>query len=166
LKQLTVVRHAKSSWKYPDLVDHDRPLNKRGERDAPTMGDRLAARGYRPELVISSSANRALTTAMAIADAVGYPPNEIVVEQRIYGIGVTRLIALVQEMAEAVDNVMVFGHNPTMTQIIGHLSSESLDNLPTCGVAQFVFDFDSWAKLGEELATEVVIDYPKKLNGR
>jgi phosphohistidine phosphatase len=114
----------------------------------------------------SSSANRALTTAMAIADAVGYPPNEIVVEQRIYGIGVTRLIALVQEMAEAVDNVMVFGHNPTMTQIIGHLSSESLDNLPTCGVAQFVFDFDSWAKLGEELATEVVIDYPKKLNGR
>ena len=77
---------------------------------------------------------------MAIADAVGYPPNEIVVEQRIYGIGVNHLIALVQEMAEAVDDVMVFGHNPTMTQIIGHLSSESLDNLPTCGVAQFVFD--------------------------
>ena len=95
MKQLTVVRHAKSSWDYPDLADHDRPLNKRGERDAPAMGDRLAARGYRPELVISSSANRALTTATAIADAIGYPPDQIVVEERIYGIDVSRLVALV-----------------------------------------------------------------------
>ena len=166
MKQLTVVRHAKSSWNYPDLADHDRPLNKRGERDAPAMGDRLAARGYRPQLVISSSANRALTTAMAIADAVGYPPDKIVVEERIYGIDVSRLIGLVQEVADTVDKVMVFGHNPTMTQMVGHLSSESLDNLPTCGVAQFVFGFDTWARLGEELAVEVEIDYPKKLNGK
>lgn len=166
MKQLTVVRHAKSSWKYPDLADHDRPLNKRGERDAPTMGDRLAARGYRPELVISSSANRALSTAMAIADAVGYPPDEIVVEDRLYGIDVKRLIKLVRQVEDTVEKVMVFGHNPTMTQIIGHLSSESLDNLPTCGVAQFAFGFDTWTRLGEELATEVFIDYPKKRNGR
>lgn len=166
MKQLTIVRHAKSSWKDPGLADHDRPLNKRGERDAPVMGDRLAARGYRPQLVISSSANRALTTAMAIADAVGYPANEIVVDERIYGIGVDRLITLVQEVEDTVDNVMVFGHNPTMTEIIGHLSSVPLDNLPTCGVARLVFGFDTWAGLGDELAVEVDIDYPKKVNGK
>ena len=130
------------------------------------MGDRLAARGYRPQLVISSSANRALATAMAIADAVGYPPDEIVVDERIYGIGVDRLIALVQEVEDAVDNVMVFGHNPTMTQIICHLSSVSLGNLPTCGVARLLFGFDTWAGLGDELAVEVDIDYPKKVNGK
>ena len=162
LKHLTIVRHAKSSWKFPELPDHDRPLNPRGERDAPNMGKRLAEKDGCPDLVISSPAVRALTTAKVIAAAIGYPEKDIVVDGRMYGAGASRLISLIRKVDDSNDRVAVFGHNPAVTDLVNRLSDFSLANLPTCGVAELRFAMDSWVELGESPAVEVEIDYPKK----
>lgn len=162
MKHLTLVRHAKSSWKNPELADRDRPLNKRGKRDAPDMGKRLADRGYRPALILSSPAKRALITAQVMADALGYAQDDIVVDERIYGTGVAGLIRLLQATDDQVDAIMLFGHNPELTALVNRLARVTLDNLPTCGVAQLEFAFDTWADLGSQLAERAEIDYPKK----
>jgi phosphohistidine phosphatase len=162
VKHLTIVRHAKSSWKHPELADRDRPLNKRGARDAPMMGRRLAEWGYRPELILSSPATRALTTATVFAETLGCSPADIEIDERIYGAGVAGLIRLVQEVDDGVERVMLFGHNPDLTGLVNRLARVSLDNLPTCGVAQLEFALDTWAGLGSELAVRADIDYPKK----
>ncbi len=162
MKHLTIVRHAKSSWQHPELADRDRPLNKRGARDAPMMGQRLAEWGYRPELILSSPATRALTTATVFAEALGCSPADIEIDERIYGAGVAGLIRLVQEVDDGVERVMLFGHNPDLTGLVNRLARVSLDNLPTCGVAQLEFAFDTWAELGSQLALRADIDYPKK----
>lgn len=162
LKQLTIVRHAKSSWKHPGMVDHDRPLNARGERDAPEMGRRLAARGVLPDLVLSSPALRALTTAQVITGVIGYPADYIALDVRVYEAAASDLLDLIRETDDKVGSVMVFGHNPAVTGLVNRLSETSLDNLPTCGVAEFLFDMKTWAKLGKIPASDVRIDYPKK----
>ncbi len=162
LKHLTLVRHAKSSWKDGELADQDRPLNKRGKRDAPVMGNRLAKSGYLPDLILSSPANRALTTAQVIAQAVGFDPDDIVVDERIYGAGVAGLIQLLQATDDRIERAMLFGHNPELTALVNRLARVTLDNLPTCGMAKLRFGLDSWAGLGSELAVEVDIDYPKR----
>jgi phosphohistidine phosphatase len=162
VKHLTIVRHAKSSWKHPGLADRDRPLNKRGEHDAPMMGRRLGDRGYRPDLILSSPATRAVTTATVIAEALGCSPGDIQVDERIYGAGVAGLIGLVQEVDDSVERVMLFGHNPELTGLVNRLARISLDNLPTCGVVHLEFALDTWAGLGTELALRTDVDYPKK----
>ena len=83
-KTLYLVRHAKSSWKDSSLDDRDRPLNKRGRRAAPDMGQRLAAQGHHPELIISSPANRARSTAKKIAEEIGYDPSLIRLDEALY----------------------------------------------------------------------------------
>ena len=162
LKHLILVRHAKSSWSHPELADRDRPLNKRRKRDAPIMGSRLAQSGYRPDQILSSPANRALTTAQVIAQAVGFDPDDITVDERIYGAGVGGLIQLLQDTDDRIEHAMLFGHNPELTAMVNRLALVTLDNLPTCGMAKFLFDLDSWTHLGSEPAVETDIDYPKR----
>ena len=161
MKHLTLVRHAKSSWQFPDLVDHDRPLNPRGERDAPEMGRRLAEWNGTPDLVLSSPALRALTTAHVITEVIGYAAEKIVVDVRIYEADVSGLLAVLTEIDDEIGHVMLFGHNPAMTGMVNRLSSTWLDNLPTCGVVAFQFAMDSWGQLGDSPAVQVDIDYPK-----
>ncbi len=91
MKRVYLVRHAKSDWKRIGLADRDRPLNKRGKRDAPVMGQRLAARGVKPDLIVTSPAKRARKTAKVFAKELGYPKDEIVVEERVYEGGVEDL---------------------------------------------------------------------------
>ena len=164
MKQLTLIRHAKSSWKYPELADRERPLNKRGERDAPAMGHRLARRGFSPELVLSSPAERVLTTAKTIMEAAGYSDDDIVVDERIYGASGSGLIAILRETDDALDRVVLFGHNPDLTWVINRLSTVALDNLPTCGIAHLTLPIERWAELGTAPAVDVEIDYPKKVS--
>ena len=115
MKILILVRHAKSSWKNAYLLDIDRPLNKRGQRDAPVMGKRLAERDSTPDFLISSPATRALTTAEIIAQEIEYPVEDIVVDERIYGADVDDWLEIVQDLDDGWDCVMCFGHNPGIT---------------------------------------------------
>ena len=162
MKHLTLLRHAKSSWKDPDLDDFDRPLNKRGRQDAPFMGQRLAMHGEAPEVIISSPANRARRTTELVASALHYKKSTIKLEPRIYDASVETLIKLVNQFDDAWQRVMLVGHNPGLTDLAKALTHCDLDNIVTCGVVKIEFDAISWSNIQCNSGRLLFYDYPKK----
>jgi len=139
MKRLYLVRHAKSSWKHPEFTDFERTLNKRGKRDAPEMGERLARKGVCPDLMVSSPAMRAISTARVLAEKVGYSLAEICEEEAIYGAHWSGLLGVIQDFPDAMDTVLMVGHNPGFSMLAEYLTATRVDNMPTCGV--FCVDF-------------------------
>ena len=162
MKELIIVRHAKSSWNDSTLSDHERPLNKRGRRDAPEIGSRLARRGCSPELMVSSSAVRALDTATVIAAILGYDPRGIMADDRIYGAGVADLHHVIRDTDESVTTLILIGHNPGLTELANHLGPRQISNMPTCSVLHLRFEVDTWSAMGDVPGEEVFYDYPKR----
>jgi len=162
MKTLYLVRHAKSSWNNSNLSDHARPLNERGEQDAPHMGKRLRKRKPQPALIITSSAVRAETTATLLAEAIGYPPSDITIDERLYGAEPKDVLSIIGEMDNAIDCAMLVGHNPTFTDLINALSGSQIDNVPTCGIAILKFPTNTWSKIGQTQGELLDFDYPKK----
>jgi phosphohistidine phosphatase len=160
MKKLFIIRHAKSSWDQPELKDIDRPLNDRGEQDAPKMGEVLAER-YQFDQLISSPANRAHTTCKIIAGKMGYPEKEIKVDRAIYGAAVSGMISMINTFDNKWETVAIFGHNPTFTYLAEQLGNESIGNLPTCGVVGIEFEVDDWNAVGSGLGNTFYYDYPK-----
>jgi phosphohistidine phosphatase len=161
MKTLFLVRHAKSSRNDPSLPDRDRPLDERGKQDAPKMGKRLARRGAKPDLLVSSPALRALTTARLIAEAVGHERKDIVVDDRLYASSPDALLAVIRGLDKKLNRVMLVGHNPEFTDLAHRLSSDIID-MPTCAVAEFNFDTKEWSDVGEVEPAKAVLAYPKK----
>jgi phosphohistidine phosphatase len=161
MKTLFLVRHAKSSWEDAALPDKERPLNERGIRDAPRMGKRLAKRDARADLILSSPARRALTTAQIIAKALGYQRKNIVVDDRLYPGAANRIFQLIRRLDKALDRVMIVGHDPALTELAHRLSSE-ITHLPTGAVAEFTFDAKSWPMVGKSSLAAVRLERPKK----
>jgi phosphohistidine phosphatase len=163
MKTLTLIRHAKSSWKYPDLADYDRPLNKRGRRDAAMMAERLAARGFGPQRILTSPALRALRTAEAMAAAIDLPSQQIEITPLIYGGGVQDLLQLIRELAPDETWVALVGHNPEFTMLACRLSGQSIESVPTCGVVESQFETDRWQQIGADgvITSRFDFDFPK-----
>ena len=163
MKRLTLVRHAKSSWKDPSLDDFDRPLNQRGERDAPVMGRRLRARGARPSMILTSPAKRALRTVRLIAEAIGYPVEFLQREPELYLADAATILEVIAREADGCQEILVCGHNPGMTDLANRLTASRIDNVPTCGIVAMEADVDSWVDPGETEWTLDYFDYPKRL---
>jgi len=162
LKTLTIVRHAKSSWKDNSLSDKKRPLNRRGERDAPVMGERIQEYGIRPSLIVSSPATRAWTTAKIIANAINYPREFLQKEGKLYLASLHEILDIVASQDNGFNNLMLVGHNPGMTDFANHLVPGLTDNLQTAGVVSVQIDQDDW-NLSERPTTELLVhDWPKK----
>jgi len=162
MKTLTLLRHAKSSWKDTSLADRDRPLNKRGERDAPKMGRRIDAAGVRPSLIVSSPAVRAWRTAAIIAKALNYPSEFLQREPQLYLASLDDLLDVVMQQDEGFNNLMIVGHNPGLTDFANFLQPGLTGNLPTAGVVTVEIEQDTW-NLYERPKTELVYhDWPKK----
>ena len=150
MKRLTLLRHAKSSWTEPSLADHDRVLSERGERDAPKMGKRMAARKVRPSLIIASSAARARATAKFIAEALKYPAEFLQVEKELYLATPDQILELVCSQEDNFSDLLLIGHNPGITDLANRLlPSIGLNNLPTSGVVALDFDTKKWSELAE-----------------
>jgi phosphohistidine phosphatase len=162
MKTLTIVRHAKSSWKNTSLSDRDRPLSRRGENDAPEMARRIAAAGIRPSLIISSPAKRAWTTAKVIARELGYPLEFLQREDDLYLASVNTLLDVLVAQDERFNNIMLFGHNPGLTDFANYLVPGLTNNLPTCGVVSVSFDKDDWSLYERPEIALDLYDYPKK----
>lgn len=162
MKTLYLVRHAKSSWKYPELTDFDRPLNKRGKRDAPEMGRRLKDRDIMPDLMLSSPANRALTTCREIARQIDFPKSGIQTDAGIYHAGTSTLLAIIRKTPGSIDSLMMFGHNPGFTDFANQLAGTDIFNIPTCGIFACSFDVDEWQNVAEGKGRMIFYDYPKK----
>lgn len=162
MKILTIVRHAKSSWKDAGLRDRDRPLNKRGKRDAPEMGRRIHAHGIRPSLIVSSPAKRAWTTAKAVAEAINYPREFLQKEDALYLASLDTILDVIMAQDNGFNNLMLFGHNPGFTDMANFLVPGLTNNLPTAGVVSVEIDQDDW-NLYERPKTRLVVhDWPKQ----
>lgn len=160
MKTLILVRHAKSSWSEPGVSDRDRVLNDRGRRNAPEMGRRLAKRHLKPDVILSSPAVRALTTASLMAEELDYRRADIRVDDRLYAAGADVLVEVVRQLGDGPDRVMVVGHNPEMTDLAQRLSG-TIDHMPTCAVAVFTFDIASWRDLPAAEARSTAFHTPK-----
>ena len=162
MKNLYLTRHAKSSWSNPGLADIDRPLNGRGKEAAPLMGKLIVDKGEKPELLISSPANRAFSTAKVFASAMGLHETDVLIKDTIYGAGVHQLLNLVQDVDDLYNSIMLFGHNPTFTSFCNMLSGENILNIVTCGVVRIDFEFSSWKNIDFNSGRMIYYEYPKK----
>ena len=162
MKTLTIVRHAKSSWNHPGLSDRERPLNKRGERDAPLMGQRVREQGIRPSLILSSPATRAWTTARIIAAAITYPLEFLQREKSLYHASVAAILDVIVAQDPGFNSLMVVGHNPGLTDFANYLSPGLTNNLPTAGVVSVEIEQDDWDLFARPPTKLLLHDYPKK----
>jgi len=162
MKKLYLVRHAKSSWKYTDLRDFERPLNKRGERDAPFMGKLLAEDDVMPDLIISSPAVRALSTAKKIASELGYPVEKIETHKRLYESDTDDYLNVITRVPDEVETLMIFSHNPGLTILNNFLCDKRIDNIPTCGIVNIKIKIKHWKDIDFEKGQLISFDYPKK----
>ncbi len=161
MKILTLVRHAKSSWSNPKLSDRQRPLNKRGKRDAPVMGKRILNHGIRPSLIISSPATRAWSTAKIIAKEISYPLEFLQREDALYHASLDGFLEVMSEQDNEFNSIMLVGHNPGLTDFANFLSPGLTHNLPTSGVVSVEVDQDHWNLYGQPETRLLVHDYPK-----
>ena len=160
MKTLFLIRHAKSSRDDPTLPDKDRPLNERGMRDASRVGEHLAKRDATPDLILSSPARRALTTAEIVARRLDYRLKEIVVDDRLYAGTPDDLLAVIHELDDKAKRVMLFGHNPELTELAHRLSGKITD-MATSAVAEFAFDGKSWSIVGQQAPARAALHDPK-----
>ena len=146
MKTLLVLRHAKSSWRDPALDDHDRPLNKRGQQDAPRMGELVREHRLTPDVIISSDAVRARLTAEAVAERARYA-SEILLDPRLYIASPAGILAVLRTVRETnAGTVMIVGHNPGLEELVERLTGEQHD-LPTAALVQIVLPIDRWRDL-------------------
>lgn len=163
MKTIILVRHAKSSWKDPSLADFDRPLNKRGKKNAPFMGEKLKERDILPDLMVSSPAKRARKTAVTIAKKIGYPKKRIVYDDNMYHAGARYMFDLVKNLKKKIDTIMLFGHNPGFNYFADMLLKKNpVYNIPTTGIYCIRFDVDSWQEVEIGEGDAVFFDYPKR----
>lgn len=162
MRQLALVRHAKSSWDDPALDDFDRPLNKRGNRDAPFMGRKLKELGLQFDLIISSPAARAMATTRILATETGYADDRIEANERIYEAPWQRLLEVVNEIDDVYRRVALVGHNPGMSDLAAVLTGNGPGDMPTCAIVLLVFEVSAWSTVGPAMATVSAFEYPKK----
>jgi phosphohistidine phosphatase len=159
MKTLYLLRHAKSSWDNSALSDFDRPLNDRGLKTAPFMGEVMAGRGYVPSVVVSSPAMRAKTTAELVTRS-GDLREQIILDDRIYEASPNTLRTVVSELDDTNASVLVVGHNPGMEGFIRYLTG-SLEPMPTAALAVIELDIDTWAQITSDAGTLGEIIRPK-----
>lgn len=146
MKRLVLIRHAKSSWKHPDLTDHDRPLNRRGRNNLGPMRQQLRRLGITVEQVFSSSANRALTTAKALAEVLS-PGQSVEVSPELYQFDSQPLWHFIQQAPVEFSSLALVGHNPAMEELAERLLQQPITHLPTCAVLELELQINDWQAL-------------------
>jgi phosphohistidine phosphatase len=179
MKTLCLLRHAKSSWKYPELEDFERPLNRRGRKDAPLMGKILKDRlKFNFDLIVSSPASRATVTTRIIADVLHQPGDQISFSNLLYAASTQgdqisfsnllyatstqTLITFIKNIEDRVERLLLVGHNPELTSLANILTDYHVSNIPTCGLFGMELKISSWSKISEKCGKFLFFEYPKK----
>ncbi len=161
MKSLLIIRHAKSSWDLKTLNDFDRSLNERGHRDAPIMAERLLAKNVAIDLFVSSTANRALTTAIYFAEAYNKTENDILKIDELYHAIPDVFYKTIATISNSVDSVAIFSHNPGITEFVNELTPTKIDDMPTCGIFGIKINTNSWTDFSKAKKEFWFFDYPK-----
>ena len=162
MKEICLVRHAKSSWKYPKLDDFERPLNKRGRKNAPFMGKIVHQLRFSPDLIIASPASRAAMTARIFAFEINYPLEKIRYLASIYESDEMDLIHIIEELDDNLVKVMLVGHNPALTHLANSIGNYPISNIPTSGVFCVTLDITSWSGIENNPGKLKYFEFPKK----
>lgn len=161
MKTLFINRHAKSAHGRVAVSDIDRVLDERGIEDASEMGHRLKMRGENIDRFISSPAVRAISTARHMAREIHYPLDEVVESPEIYNAGTTDILAVINGLDDRDESVIIFGHNPGLSEIITYLTGQSMGSLPTCGIAKIVFnEAETWREISRGMGELEYVDHP------
>lgn len=155
MKTLLILRHGKSSWKNAELADHDRPLKKRGKRDAGKIGDLMRYEGLEPDIILTSTAKRAADTAKIVADTTGFD-GEIRSHRTIYHGDILDYLELINSLESEINTVLIVGHNPGLEEFLSDLIDE-VEWMPTGTLAQVALAIDDWGNL-EEITTGKLIN--------
>lgn len=165
MKKLYLVRHAKSSWDDPNMRDFDRPLNERGEKDAPHMAKLLRQRKVYPDRMISSPAVRALKTCKEFAKVLDFDKHNIITVDHLYHASSDTWFKVLQSLKEhkgdKEDVALVFGHNPGITEFACDILKVHIDNIPTCGIVSATLNIDQWKDISPDCGKMDAFDYPK-----
>lgn len=162
MRTLYLTRHAKSSWDDPSTDDFHRPLNERGERDAPFMARVFKERGEPVDRLVSSPATRAITTAREFAKALGVKEGGIHQDKGIYLAPAEMLLRIVNLLSDDAKRVMMFGHNPGFSELAEYISDADIGEMSTCSTVRIDFTVDKWSEVSAGLGTLVWHDYPKR----
>jgi phosphohistidine phosphatase len=163
MKTLYIVRHAKSSWKYPELSDEERPLLEKGKKRTKKIIDYLLENNVKVDYIITSHAVRALETAKILGHALNYPEDEIKIDHEIYFADSDKLFNQFYDLPDRYDYVMMVGHNPALTNFANFFVTPKIDWLPTSGIVCIEFDTDSWDKVPTASPNTRFVIYPKML---
>lgn len=161
MKKLIVVRHAKSSWQNVEQSDFDRPLNDRGKKNAPVMAKRLHSREPEIDAFVSSPARRAFTTATFFAEEYGVNESAIIQVRELYHAPSATFYKTIAGLDDNWHSVILFSHNPGITDFINTLTHVRIDNMPTCGVFAVTAPVTSWAEFATAEKHFHFFDYPK-----
>jgi len=165
MKTLYLVRHAKSSWADPSLADLNRPLNKRGRRDAPAMGQRLADKKIKVDAIWCSPALRAVETAKFFAQALNIPKKLTEQHEKIYAGSIDELLFEIQSCPDKLKTLLLVGHNPVLTEFANYLTDGNLVpeivSIPTSGIVALEFNRSSWQQVQRNAGHLLFFDYPK-----
>lgn len=148
-RQLTTIRHAKSSWTNPALSDRERPLNDRGRKAAPQVARYLLKLNHVPDGIVSSPARRALDTALLMAEVMGFPDARIRRDERLYFDGVEGLVQAVRETPDEVGHLFLFSHEPIISAFCDRFCRLGTQHYPTAGVCAMEFSIDQWEAFRE-----------------
>ena len=161
MKTLHLMRHGKSSWEIESVKDLDRPLLERGVRNSYMMAERFLKNNKCPDLIICSSANRAMHTAHIFARTVGYPVQNIRVAEEIYESDNATIFEVIKNTASSVSSLMLVGHNPNFTEIANWYLDHEIENLSTSGIVSIEFDCEYWNEI-QRCEHKAKYDNPKE----
>lgn len=160
MKTIYLVRHAKSEWANDNLIDFDRPLNARGYRDANEMSLFLKEKNILPDSIITSPAIRAISTALIFSRNFNFNASEIVIKPSLYNSTAKHYLHVISQVDDHYKSIMLFGHNPSITDLANILTSRLTENIPTCGVIGISNGIKHWNEIAEGELT--FCHFPKK----
>jgi len=161
MKVLYLVRHAKSSWDYPQLLDKDRPLNHRGDKNAEAMSKYLKKRISCPDIFICSTSRRTRETAAYFQRAFKVDESQITYKDELYHAYPQNFEQVISHIDNNIESAMLFAHNPGITDYVCQLTSGYIENIPTCGVAAIDLDIDHWNEINGAKGELIFYYYPK-----
>jgi len=167
MKEIILVRHAKSDWGTEFLKDVDRHLNERGYRDAYSLSEWYAKNKNKPHLILSSTATRALSTALIFARNLNLDMKKFKLEEKIYEANTDKLLSVIREQDNSLDTLMLFGHNPSLSNMCNVLSDDLFfDDIPTCGILSYSFNIKTWSALEAKKGKLNYYQFPKDFKNK
>ncbi|WP_299000569.1 histidine phosphatase family protein [uncultured Tenacibaculum sp.] len=159
MKTLYIVRHAKSSWEYDSVKDIDRPLKERGINDAHLLSKYLAKKINKPDVFLSSSANRALHTAVIFCENFGYPLSNLKIKRQLYNFSDGYLVKTVKALDDSFDSAIVFSHDHGINSFVNKFGNKPIAHVTTCGVVGIQFDTKHWKDIKK--GNTILVEFPK-----